>query len=143
MDVRFSMADTDGQPICPEKFFGQDAHRMENALRLIYESGVGRLYQGCYSAPCMGPISYVQAHGSADGYATYRKSWYHAHPEECQKEVESRAMRDRALDRAFKTVYGIAKSHDYFLVWEGNGPVCKPDCWRLYHKHVLIAYISV
>lgn len=144
MEVRFSMADKNGRPISPEQFFGlQDARRVDKAIHLIYLSAVARLYTDCYNAPYMGPITYMQAHGSADGYLTYRKSWYNAHPGEREKELESRRKRDEELAKAFRTVYGIANRRGYYIEWEGQGCACEADRWKLYRNHKLVAYIQM
>ena len=144
MDIRFAMADKDGRPICPEQFFGRrDARRIDKSIHLIFASAVARLYDGCYKAPCMGLIEYMKAHGSADGYMDYRKSWYNAHLDEREKELKSRKQRDEELKRAFRTVYGIAKGKGNYLAWDGKGNPCEPDRWRVFKNNALVAYIQM
>lgn len=51
--------------------------------------------------------------------------------------------RDAEIDKAFKTIFGYAKTHNIFFDWGSKPGLNQGDKWTVYKHHKVIAYIQM
>ena len=135
-----------GTSINPESLFGKDTIRLSEACYRALHNSL-HPYDGCYRAnrPSLFQMrkALVVPEGSTFTAECKRflEQWYADHPDEAEKERLSHKNWEMHRDKQFRTIYGIAKRHGFFLKWHGTSNPCCPDQWEVYKGHQHIARI--
>lgn len=137
-------------PIDPTDLFGKDTQRLFDACNKVMHDWLYK-YDGCYipsGRPTLFELFKTVSSSDRTARMTVCKSiqeeWNLSHPEDREKEINSRKEWERNHDKQFRIIYGIAKRHVLYLEWHGNDSVAPcGDQWTIYKDHERIARICI
>ena len=127
---------TRNERIEPKALFGNDARKFLQACEQIYHDWM-HPYDGCYRAPMPHwSFEYLKMNKPEEMtvleyYKSLKDQWNAEHLDEVKKEIESKEAWKVKHSHAFKTIYGVAKRHGYYIEWFGNSSPCCGDQWEV------------
>ena len=141
------IVDSHGNEIKLETLFGKDASKLSKACKNVFNNWL-HPYRGCYHPDCPDAYALYKELVIPEGsnfmteYKAFMMKWYSEHPEEAQKEADSRKEWETKLKKQFRVVYDIAKRRGLYLKWYGRCNPCCGDRWGVYKGQEQIAVIS-
>ena len=134
-----------------DTLFGCEVKKLNISCNTIMKNWLHE-YEGCYVSPYKPKFSTFKklnisnsndfGGGSvASEYKKFLKHWYLNHPEEKEKEDESKKLWESQRDHQFNVVFGIAARHHIYIKWCGK---CNPslgDQFDIYKNNVRIGCI--